>query len=93
MTLQQIYEKVAEELGLPVSLVAKTYRADWQFIRASISELPLKEDLTEQDFNSLHTCFNIPSLGKLHCTYPRYVKIKKRFKLIKELKDNDNKED
>lgn len=48
MKQSEIYEKVSEELGLPVSLVSRTYRGYWQFIKSSIQSLPLKEDLTEE---------------------------------------------
>lgn len=88
MKQSEIYEKVSEELGLPVSLVSRTYRGYWQFIKSSIQSLPLKEDLTEEQFNLLKTNFNIPSIGKLHCTYNRYVGIKKRFNYIKNLKND-----
>lgn len=89
MTQSEIIEKVSEELQLPVSLVQKAYNAYWQFVRTSISELPLKEDLTEEQFNTLKVSFNIPSIGKLHCNYNRYLGMKKRFDCIKKIKTND----
>lgn len=75
-----IYEKVARQLGLPYQLVEKTYKAYWRFIKDTIESLPLKEELTEEQFNKLKTNFNIPSLGKLNCTYERYKGVKKMFK-------------
>lgn len=98
MTLQeQIYKeiitKVAEEQNLPYKVVERTYKAFWLFIRTVIQDLPLKEELTEEEFNQLKTCINVPSLGKLGCTYDRYKGIKKRFQYIKHLKENENKED
>jgi len=60
--------------------VEKTYKAYWRFIKDTIESLPLKEELTEEQFNKLKTNFNIPSLGKLNCTYERYKGVKKMFK-------------
>ena len=88
MTYEQIVDIVAKELELPVDLVKNTYRAYWQFIRDTIQELPLKEDISEEDFSKLKTNFNIPSLGKLTCTRDRYIGVKKRFNYIKNLREN-----
>jgi hypothetical protein len=53
--------------------------------------LPLKEDLTDEEFNELRTNFNIPSLGKLHCTLGRYRAIKNNYeKRNKANKDKTN---
>lgn len=87
MTYEQIIETVAKELELPVDLVKKTYKAYWQFIRDTIQELPLKEDISEEEFSKLKTNFNIPSLGKLTCTRDRYLGMKKRFGYIQNLRE------
>lgn len=91
MKYQDIVRNVALELNLPEDLVSRTYDSYWKYIRENIQQLPLKEDLSEEEFNVLKTNFNIPSLGKLSCTYPRYVGVKKQFKKFKELKDVHNK--
>lgn len=88
MTYEQIVEAVAKELELPVDLVRKTYKAYWQFIRDTIQELPLKDDINEEEFQKLKTNFNIPALGKLTCTRDRYLNVKKRFGYIKNLREN-----
>lgn len=93
MKYPEIIGKVAEELNLPEEQVDKAYKAYWASIRSSISALPLKDDLDEEGFSQLRTNFNIPSLGKLCCTYDRYVGMKKRLSLIKEIKKHaENKE-
>lgn len=86
MTYDQIINKVAGELNLPEELVRKTYKAYWQFIRDTIQLLPLKEDISDEEFLKLNTNFNIPSLGKLTCTIDRYKGMKSRFKYIKNLR-------
>lgn len=80
-------DRVSKKLDLPVELVDKTYRAFWLFINKSIQALPLKEELTEEEFNKLRTNFNIPSLGKLNCTYERMLNVKKRLEFIKQIRE------
>ena len=89
MTYEQIIESVANELQLPVDLVRKTYKAYWQFVRDTIEQLPLKDDISEEDFKKIKTNFNIPSLGKLYCTRDRYLRVKKRFEYINNLREKD----
>ena len=84
MIYSDIVKKVAEELGLPIQIVDKTYKAYWYFIKQSIQQLPLKKDITEQEFNNIQTNFNIPSLGKLSCTFDRILRIKDRNITLKE---------
>lgn len=90
---REIITQIANEQKLPYTVVDKTYKAFWLFVRTKIQELPLKKDLTKEEFDILHTCINIPSLGKFSCTYQRYLGIKQRFKYIKKLRTNDNKKD
>lgn len=87
MNYSDIIEKVSEELDLPVKLVERTYRSYWLYIKNHIQSLPLKEDLKEEEFSKLQTNINIPSLGKLYCTYDRLLGVKKRYKLIKQLRE------
>ena len=86
-------EEVAVKLDLPPEVVREAYSSYWKFVRENISALPLKDDITEEEFNSLRTNFNIPSIGKLSCTYDRYRAIKNRYKYAKCLRDGySNKE-
>lgn len=87
MNYTNIIGRISEELGLSKEVVDKTYKAYWLFIKKHIQSLPLKEDISEQDFAKLHTNFNIPSLGKLTCTYDRMLNMKKRFEIIKKLRE------
>lgn len=74
--MQRTLNKLHNELDLPIETIQQVYKSYWKFIRTKIEELPLKEDLDEETFSRLRTNFNIPKLGKLHCTYPRYKVIK-----------------
>lgn len=94
MNYQDAINHVANKLELPREVVKEAYESYWKYIRCTISELPLKDDLSEEEFNKLRTNFNIPSIGKLSCTYPRYKAIKDRYKYINKIKnDYNNKED
>lgn len=94
MTLEEIIHKVSEDTGIPVEVVDKSFKGFWLYIRNSVQELPLKGELTEAEFLSLRPNFNIPSLGKLTCTYPRYLGVKEKFNHIKKLRrDEEAKED
>lgn len=89
MRYNNIVDKVSKDLQLPYNIVDKTYKAFWLYIRNTIQELPLKEDLNEAEFSMLKPNFNIPSLGKLTCTYDRYKNIKNRFNCIKKHEEVD----
>lgn len=93
MTYEEILNKVSRDTGLPVEVVDKTYRSYWMFIRATISSLPLKDSIQEEQFLQLRTNFNIPSLGKLTCNYQRYTGVKKRFEYIKKLREKNYEKD
>lgn len=84
MTYEEKVKKVSEELGIPEDVVNKAYKSFWLFIKTKIKELPLKEDMTEEEFSKLQTNFNIQYLGKLSCTYERYRRKKKQFNTIRK---------
>lgn len=87
--MKNLYKQVADEMNIPVEVVEFAYKSYWKFIRKTIQELPLKEDLSEEEFAKLKTNFNIVSLGKLSCNYDRYkrVKLKEKYKNAKYKKD------
>lgn len=68
-------------------MVDKVYRSYWKSIRDTIQELSLKDDISEEEFQKLRTNFNIPSLGKLSCTYDRAKRVKERYKYIRNLRE------
>lgn len=90
MNYQDAIDHVANKLGLPREVVKEAYESYWKYIRCTISELPLKDDLSEEEFNKLRTNFNVPSLGKLAVTWDRYKAIKDRYKYVKKLRDGSN---
>lgn len=87
MTYKSIIKKVSEELNLPLEVVDKAYKAYWVFIKDTINSLPLKENINEEEFTKLRTNFNIPSLGKLCVTWDRMLKVKKKFEILKQIRE------
>ena len=87
MIYQEVVTLLSEELTIPEEVIDAAYKSFFEFIRETVTGLPLKEELSEEDFNKLRTNFNIPSLGKLHCTYDRYKGMKERLKYLKKLKE------
>lgn len=90
MEYERIIGKVSEETGLPKNVVDKYYKAFWKYIKESISEIPFQKELSEEEFNKLRTNFNIPSIGKLNCTYDKYLN--KKFILEASTKHKHNAE-
>lgn len=88
MNYPDIIGKVSQEMDIPLEVVDTAYKSYWKFIKQTIQSLPLKDDISEEEFAKLRTNFNIPSLGKLTCTFDRMMGVKKRFKYIKRLREN-----
>ena len=88
---KEIILDVSRNLDISPDVVEKVYKAYWSFIKETIQALPLKDNLSEEEFLTLKTNFNVPSLGKLACTLDKYNRVKKRFKLIKNFRNAENK--
>lgn len=86
MNYKPIFEQVSRETDIPEEVVKTAYNLFWRFVRETVSSLPLKDELTEEEFMNLKCNFNVPSLGKLCCTYDRYIGMKKRNKYLMELR-------
>ena len=77
--------------GLSLSLITSCSEI---ILGDDVTNLPLKENLNKNAFDRLKVNINIPSIGKLYCTWDKYKAIKKRYKNIIELyHDTNNKED
>ena len=88
---KEIILDVSRNLDISPDVVEKVYKAYWSFIKETIQALPLKDNLSEEEFSTLKTNFNVPSLGKLCVTWNRFVGCKKRYELIKKLRNAENK--
>ena len=88
---KEIILDISRNLDISPNVIEKVYKAYWSFIKETIQVLPLKDNLSEEEFSTLKTNFNVPSLGKLTCTLDKYNRVKKRFKLIKNFRNAENK--
>lgn len=79
MIYTEIISEVSKKLNLSESVINKTYRAYWKAIREYILSLPLRDGLTDEEFQKLRTSINIPSIGKFYVTLDKYQKIKYKF--------------
>lgn len=87
MNYPDIISRISKELDIPVEVIDKAYKSYWKFIKQTIQSLPLKDDIDEEEFSKLRTNFNIPSLGKLTCTFDRMIGVKKRLEYIKQIRE------
>lgn len=87
MTQKEILAAVSVKLGLPKTFVTKVYKAYWRAVREHIESLPLKEEMSEEEFERLKPNVNIPSLGKLYVTPERYRKINEVCEILKQKKN------
>ena len=90
MNYDEIVIAVSNKLGLSKELVNKTYRAYWKSVKEHTSSLPLKKDLSDEEFLKLQPNVNVPSLGKLCVTLDRYKAIKKSYKNNIKLKEEQD---
>ena len=92
MTFKQIIEQVAKELDLPETLVLNTYKSYWKTIKHIIENQDIKSLdntlITEQQFNDKIVNINIPSIGKLYCTYDSYQGIIHKFNLLNNRRED-----
>jgi hypothetical protein len=76
MTYEEMVSRVSNSTGLSKALVNRTYKTYWRTVKEYIESLPLKQNLTEEEFKELKPNVNIPSIGKFYVT-PRIYKITK----------------
>lgn len=77
--MEKTINRLSAELHIPKDKIELIYKEYWKSIKNIIETLPLKEDLSEEEFLNMKTSFNISNLGKFYCTYDRYKNIKEKY--------------
>ena len=83
VVLNSAIKKIARKYSVSPELVLLIYKSYWNFIKTSISSLPL-EEMTEADFEKIPTNFNIPYIGKLYTSYSKIIKHKNQLNYYRE---------
>ena len=81
--LNAIYKEVSEELNLSYADVKRIYQEYWHFIRETIDNNSIEWGLSKEEFNKLRVSIVIPCIGKLGCSYKRYLGLQKRHEVLK----------
>lgn len=79
-TLQDIILAAAKKLDMPDDVVEIAYREYWNWVKNTLENVPVNEEMTEEEFTKMQTSINVPSLGKFYATYSRAQFLNKRFK-------------
>ena len=85
MTYDEIVIKVSKRLGLSKELVNKTYKAYWKSVKEHIASLPLKKDLSDEEFMKLQ-----PNVNIFCVTLDRYKAMNKAFRNKTKIKEKQD---
>lgn len=89
-TLDSVIDQVARELGIDKKLALSIYKSYWLFIKDTISKLEL-DNMREEDFRITTTNFSIPYIGKLHTSYSKVEKYKRKINYLNHVKNKRDK--
>lgn len=90
MTIEEAIRIVAEKYNLSYESCKLAYKSMYRFIYEHIKELPLKQNLTDEQFNALRPNFNVPHLGKFFVTLEDYKRVKSLITYVDELKTKED---
>lgn len=92
MNISQICADVARRHNVKKSLVERLYKSYWLFMRDKFTEMDLKKDYTQEEFNKKIMSVTVPCIGRIACTWDTYVNTRKSMEYIKKIRDERNKE-
>jgi hypothetical protein len=76
--LKKLIHSIGLEFNLQDDIVKKIVQAQFKFTRETISNLDVKDNMTEEEFKELKTNFIYTHIGKLYTNFMVYEKIKKQ---------------
>ena len=79
-TLQDIILAASEKLNISDDVIEIAYREYWNWVKDTLENVPVNEDMTEEEFTKMQTSINVPSLGKFYASYSRAQFLNKKFK-------------
>lgn len=89
-SLNLALRKTARNLSIDIKLAESVYKSYWCFIKEHISSLPLRE-MSQEEFDSVVSNFNLPYIGKLYVDYERIERYKRQLKFYQDVKSKENK--
>lgn len=87
--LNSALRQTARVLSISPKLAEKVYQSYWGFIRDYVENLHIRT-MTEEEFNSVTTNFNIPYIGKLYVDYDRIRKYQVQLKKYQDGRTKKN---
>ena len=63
------------------------YNLFWEFVKEKIEEVPLDNNLSKEEFYKYKTSVILPEIGRMACTYDKYVGINKTKKRLSKYKN------
>ena len=88
--LNSALKQASRKLNVDQKMVELIYRSYWKFIKEHVSSMVLR-DMTQEEFDSVVTNFNIPYLGKLYVVYDRIENFKRKQKFYEDVKAENDK--
>jgi hypothetical protein len=76
--IKKLIHSLGLEFGLQDDIIQKIVQSPFKFTRETISNLDVKDNMTEEEFNELKTNFIYMHIGKLYTNFNVYNKIKKQ---------------
>lgn len=89
-TLQKAILEVSKDLDIPDEVVEVAYREYWNWVKDTLENTPVNEDMDKEEFEKLHTSINIPSLGKFYAKYSRATFLNSRYKQYEKKQNEDS---
>ena len=69
----------------------EAYNLFWKFVKEKIEEVPLDNNLSEEEFRKYKTSVILPEIGRMACTYEKYVGINKTKERLSKYKNGRKK--